>query len=41
MNRKYEAGKKITWKDGVRAIWCIFKYNVCRAKNRTKDFESA
>lgn len=26
--RKYEDGKKIGWKDGVRAIWCILKYNV-------------
>ncbi len=24
--RSYEEGKKIGWKDGVRAIWCIFKY---------------
>jgi len=24
--RTYEDGKKIGWKDGVRAIWCIFKY---------------
>ncbi len=24
--RSYEEGKKITWKDGCRAIWCIFKY---------------
>ena len=24
--RTYEEGKKITWKDGVRAIWCILKY---------------
>jgi glycosyltransferase involved in cell wall biosynthesis len=24
--RRYEEGKKITWKDGFRAIWCIFKY---------------
>jgi glycosyltransferase involved in cell wall biosynthesis len=24
--RSYEEGKKITWKDGFRAIWCIFKY---------------
>ncbi|MEM7391892.1 MAG: glycosyltransferase family 2 protein [Verrucomicrobiota bacterium] len=24
--RSYEEGKKITWKDGVRAIWCIVKY---------------
>lgn len=25
--RTYEEGKKISWKDGVRALWCIFKYN--------------
>ena len=25
--RSYEEGKKITWKDGFRAIYCIFKYN--------------
>jgi len=28
--RTYEEGKKIGWKDGVRAIWCILKYNVLR-----------
>src|SRR5690606_17037994 len=26
--RSYEEGKKINWKDGVRAIYCIFKYNI-------------
>lgn len=26
--RTYEEGKKINWKDGVRALWCIVKYNV-------------
>ena len=25
--RTYNEGKKIGWKDGVRAIYCIFKYN--------------
>lgn len=25
--RTYEEGKKITWKDGVRALWCIGKYS--------------
>ncbi|MDX6766664.1 MAG: glycosyltransferase family 2 protein [Candidatus Methylacidiphilales bacterium] len=25
--RTYEEGKKIGWKDGVRALWCILKYN--------------
>jgi glycosyltransferase involved in cell wall biosynthesis len=24
--RTYAEGKKINWKDGVRAIWCILKY---------------
>lgn len=26
--RTYEEGKKIGWKDGVEAIWCIFKHNL-------------
>ena len=26
--RTYAEGKKIGWKDGVRAIWCILKYNL-------------
>jgi glycosyltransferase involved in cell wall biosynthesis len=26
--RTYEEGKKIGWRDGVRAIWCILRYNV-------------
>ena len=26
--RSYEEGKKISWKDGFRAIWCILKYNL-------------
>ena len=25
--RTYSEGKKISWKDGVRALWCVFKYN--------------
>ena len=24
--RTYEEGKKITWKDGVQALWCIVRY---------------
>ena len=28
--RTYEEGKKINWKDGVRAIYCIFRYNIFR-----------
>jgi glycosyltransferase involved in cell wall biosynthesis len=26
--RSYKEGKKIGWKDGLQAIWCILKYNV-------------
>jgi len=26
--RTYDEGKKIGWRDGVRAIWCILKYNI-------------
>ena len=26
--RTYAEGKKIGWKDGVRALWCIVRYNV-------------
>lgn len=25
--RTYAEGKKINWKDGLRALWCILKYN--------------
>jgi glycosyltransferase involved in cell wall biosynthesis len=28
--RTYSEGKKITWKDGVRALYCIVKYNLFR-----------
>ena len=28
--RTYQEGKKIGWKDGVRALWCIVKYNLFR-----------
>jgi hypothetical protein len=26
--RTYDEGKKINWKDGFRAIYCILKYNL-------------
>lgn len=26
--RTYAEGKKIGWKDGIRALWCIVRYNV-------------
>ncbi|HEU0172506.1 MAG TPA: hypothetical protein VFR26_13685, partial [Acidimicrobiales bacterium] len=25
--RTYAEGKKIGWRDGVRAVWCILKYS--------------
>ena len=28
--RTYEEGKKIGWKDGLRAVYCILKYNLFR-----------
>ena len=28
--RTYDEGKKIGWRDGVRALWCIAKYGVFR-----------
>ena len=32
--RTYEEGKKITWKDGVRALYVIIKYNLFAGKSR-------
>ena len=33
--RTYAEGKKITWRDGVRAVWCIAKYGAqCRLLRR-------
>ena len=26
--RTYEEGKKIGWRDGLRAVWCILRYNL-------------
>jgi glycosyltransferase involved in cell wall biosynthesis len=28
--RTYEEGKKINWRDGMRALWCIVKYNLLK-----------
>jgi glycosyltransferase involved in cell wall biosynthesis len=32
--RTYEEGKKIGWRDGFRALYCILKYNLLRGKSR-------
>ncbi len=29
--REYSEGKKIGWKDGISAVWCIVKYNARKA----------
>ncbi len=26
--RTYEEGKKIGWRDGVKALWCILRYTI-------------
>jgi glycosyltransferase involved in cell wall biosynthesis len=36
--RTYDEGKKIGWKDGVRAIWCIVKYRPSRAVKAVRPF---
>ncbi len=30
--RTYEEGKKIGWRDGVRAVWAIVKYNALSSR---------
>ncbi|MFH1999665.1 MAG: glycosyltransferase family 2 protein [Planctomycetota bacterium] len=32
--RDYAEGKKIGWKDGVQAIWCIIKFNLFSRRRR-------
>lgn len=33
--RTFEEGKKIGWKDGFRAIYCILKYNLFKKKHKS------
>ncbi|MGA2458471.1 MAG: glycosyltransferase family 2 protein [Terriglobales bacterium] len=33
--RTYEEGKKIGWKDGVRALYCLLKYSLKEPRTRT------
>ncbi len=37
--RTYEEGKKIGWKDGFRALWCILKYNLFSKKEDSFFFK--
>lgn len=32
--RDYSQGKKITWKDGIHALWCILKYNLRKYEDK-------
>jgi hypothetical protein len=32
--RTYEEGKKIGWKDGVRAVYCLLKYSMKERRAR-------
>jgi glycosyltransferase involved in cell wall biosynthesis len=32
--RTYEEGKKIGWKDGLRAVWCLLKYSFTESSGR-------
>jgi glycosyltransferase involved in cell wall biosynthesis len=34
--RTYEEGKKIGWKDGVRALWCLLKYTLKESRQRKR-----
>lgn len=34
--RTYAEGKKINWKDGFRAIWCVLRYNFFQNNNTLK-----
>jgi len=38
--RTYDEGKKIGWKDGVRAVWCIVKYRPSRRRIATAARQS-
>jgi glycosyltransferase involved in cell wall biosynthesis len=35
--RTYEEGKKIGWKDGVRALWCLLKYAIKEPRSNQND----
>ena len=39
--RTYEEGKKIGWKDGVRALWCLLKYSVTAPVTSVEHADSA
>ncbi len=38
--RTYDQGKKIGWKDGVSAFWCIIKYNLLTSFKKSYAYSS-
>jgi glycosyltransferase involved in cell wall biosynthesis len=39
--RTYAQGKKITWKDGFRALWCILRYSLKARSLPTRQLQGA
>jgi len=39
--RTYDEGKKIGWRDGVQALWCIAKFRVATGEGRVVEHEPA
>jgi hypothetical protein len=39
--RTYAEGKKITWKDGFRALWCILRYGLFSGYSRPSRAQGA
>lgn len=39
--RTYAEGKKITWKDGFRGLWCILRYSLWTEAAAAKRTQSA
>ena len=35
--RTYDEGKKIGWKDGVRALWCLLKYSIKEGRSQERS----
>jgi hypothetical protein len=39
--RTYEEGKKIGWRDGLRALWCIVKFRPSRIRTKSAAVRSS
>src|SRR5215210_2484136 len=39
--RTYEEGKKIGWRDGLKALWCILKYSIKVRRSQYKPAQQA